>query len=198
MVNISNAEISRFLRTVIAWLQRHAPHEAPTYTQVGLSKQQLIPRETWLVHFTDDPDGIADKGFAIGVYDMNKLALTTHMSNTGFDKQFGGYNFAFIAGSRYANNAASEHKYGRHAVLFQNSGVVIDHYADEETQVIFHGEDVDPRTIVILRNYDGDWRVEPRRDTRRHGSSLFSGDFNACVAWVQQHFSQYRQYLTTL
>jgi len=58
--------------------------------------------------------------------------------------------------------------------------------------VIFHGKDVDPRSIIILR---GGWSVEARRQTRR-GGELFEGDFDTCVAWVQQNARQYWHYLT--
>lgn len=179
---------------VIEWLMRHDPAEAPTHAQVGLQQQKLIPRSTWLLHFTDHPDEVAAEGFKYGVADMNKLALTTYMSNKSFEKQFGGYNFAFLAGSRDSRNAEHDRKYGKHAVMFQNSGVMTFHYADEENQVIFRGEDVDPRDIVVLHHYD-DWQVQSRRQTRG-GKALYAGDFDRCVAWVQQHFAQYRRYLT--
>ena len=180
---------------VIDWLMRHDPAEAPTTAHAGLSRQQLLPATTWLVHFTDDPDGIAQKGFIYGVHDVSKLGLTTYMSKDNFYKRGGGYNFAFRANTRYANWAASEHKYGRDAVLFQNSGVVTQHYADEEEQIIFNGKDVDPRSIVILRNEDGDWQVAARRRTRGD-RPLYSGTFENAVLWVQQHYDQYRRYLT--
>lgn len=181
---------------VIGYLNQHAPHEAPTYTQVGLRQKHLLPRTTWLVHFTDQPDKIAAEGFRIGVHDINKLGLTTFFSNQSFEKEFGGYNFAFLADSQHANWAAGTHKYGKHAVMFQNSGVLTDHYADQEKQVIFHGEDVDPRDIVVLRNYGYDeWRVQSQRATRRD-EALFVGDFEKCVAWVEHNYRQYRRYLT--
>ena len=177
---------------VIEWLMRHDPAEAPSHAHMSLKDKQLLPRTTWLIHFTDSPDAIAEKGFTIGMGDMSKLGLTTYYKNTSFDKQYGGYNFAFIADSRHAKWAASEHKYGRHAVMFQNSGVRTYHYADEEDQVIFYGKDVDPRSIIILRE---GWTVEARRQTRR-GSELFEGDFEACVAWVERNARQYWRYLT--
>lgn len=181
---------------VTEWLLQNDPAEAPTHAQVGLAKDRLIPRNTWLVHFTNHPYEVANEGFKYGVGDINKLALTTYMSNTSFEKQFGGYNFAFLAGSRDASWAESKRKYGKHAVMFQNSGVMTYHYADEERQVIFYGPDINPRNIVILRNYDGDWQVEPRHETRRSGSALYRGDFEPCVAWVIKNFAQYRYYLT--
>lgn len=185
---------------VTAWLARHAPEEMPTYTQTGLASKRLLPRTTWLVHFTNDPEKVADEGFKIGMHDVNKLGLTTRFFNGSFEKQYGGYNFAFLANSRYARWAASEHKYGKHAVMFQNSGVLTHHYADEEQQVIFRGEDVDPRDIIILRSDGSEWHVRTRRPTRRnyrdYTATIFTGDFETCVRWVEQHCQQYRHYLT--
>jgi hypothetical protein len=182
---------------VTEWLLQHDPSDAPTYSQVGLQQNRLIPRNSWLLHFTNEPDAIAEQGFTIGTHDMNKLALTTFKSNTSFDKQFGGYNFAFLAGSRDARYAESENKYGKHPVMFQNSGVMTYHYADEEQQVIFRGEDIDPRDMVVLHQYD-EWSVMARRPTRRssYTSKLFTSDFETCVSWVMTHFDQYRRYLT--
>lgn len=184
--------------SVIDDLKQHDPVEAPTWAHMSLNNKALLPRNTWLVHFTDDPWGIAQSGFKIGMADMDRLGLTTWVRNTSFDKKHGGYNFAFEAGKRHARWAAQRGKYGQHAVLFQNAGVSAHHYGDEEDQVIFWGADVDPREIVVLEKRDGDWCVRGHRDTRRNDDpdTLFCGDFERAVAWVIQNFAQYRRYLT--
>jgi hypothetical protein len=176
------------------YIMRHDPAEAASTQFFSLRDKRLVPRQTWLVHFTDDPDAIAEQGFAMGTHDMARLGLTTHYKKSA--KTFGGYNFAFIADSKYANWAASERKYGKHAVMFQNSGVHTWHYSDEEDQIIFWGADVKPRDIVVLMHRD-DWQV--RSNDQRNGytdRSLFVGDFEKCVDWVIANFQQYRRALT--
>jgi hypothetical protein len=121
---------------------------------------------------------------------MDQLGLTRYLSD--HDKSFGGYNFAFTAGGRHASFAAHKRKYGRDAVMFQNSGVVVDHHGDEEEQVIFHGTDVDPRDIVVLRYLEGDWCVLGSDNDR----PLFKGTFDAAEKWVRSNFQQYRRALT--
>lgn len=172
----------------IDYMQRNDPAEVASTEHFSLRSKRLLPRETWLLHFTDDPMAIATEGFALGTMDMTRLGLTTYTSKSA--KEMGGYNFAFIADGRYAEWAASQRKYGRHAVMFQNSGVHTWHYGDEEEQVIFWGEDVKPRDIVVLMHHD-DWYVESH-DQRR----FLAGDFEKCVAWVMANFQQYHKALT--
>lgn len=169
--------------------------EAPTWAHMDLQKPKLLPRDTWLVHFTDKPYDIASQGFTIGMDQMDKLGLTTWYKNEGDYKKHGGYNFAFVAKGRHASYAASKGKYGRDAVVFQNSGVHAYHYGDEEEQVIFWGEEVSPKDIIVLVNEHGDWQVKTRHRLRNGETTLFSGDFEACVNWVIQNSAQYRKKL---
>lgn len=53
-----------------------------------------IVKNQWLIHFTNDADSIAKEGFTQGVFDIERLALTTRISD--FEKQYGGYNFAYL------------------------------------------------------------------------------------------------------
>lgn len=159
---------------VYEWLTRNSPEEAPSNQYLTLSNDNLIPGTTWLVHFTDEPDAIAKNGFTIGMVDHTKLGLTTYHSNTNRDKRSGGYNFAFEADSADAASASREHKYGEDAVMFQSSGVACYHVTDNEEQIIFNGQDVDPRKIVILRRYEDSWQVKS-----------YNGGFEDCVKWVQ-------------
>jgi len=181
--------------SVVEHLMQNDPAQAPSWAHMSLQKQQLLPRQTWLAHFTDDPWSIASSGFKYGMMDVDRLGLTTYFKNTGDSKKYGGYNFAFIADSKDARWAASKHKYGKDCVLFQNSGILVDHHGDQENQVIFRGSDVDPREIIVLK-YDGDdWIVKGHVDTRRQSDDLFKGSFEACVAWVKKNYNQYRKYL---
>jgi hypothetical protein len=190
----------------ITYLLQNDPAEAPTTAYLSLRNKNkpMIHRLTWLVHFTDEPTSIAEEGFKIGMNDPNKLGLTTYTKNTSFDKSDGGYNFAFIADSRDAKNAAhgrhGDSKYGKHAVMFQNSGVHAYHNGDEEDQIIFWGSDVNPRNIIVLKHLD-DWTVIGKtfyyKETHpTFDKELYKGDFEKCVAWIMNNFQQYRKALT--
>lgn len=179
--------------TVIEKVLHHDPADAPSWAYLDNSRKTLLPRNTWLVHFTDSPNEIAHQGFTIGVDQMDKLGLTTYFKSDSFIKKGGGFNFAFLATGRDAAFAASKGKYGRHAVLFQNSGVHAYHNSDEENQVIFWGADVSPKDIIVLENNGGDWHVQARSRLRNGETSLFTGDFESCVKWVIQNQAQYRK-----
>lgn len=179
---------------VVDYLLQHDPAEAPTHAYMSLERQKLLPRNTWLVHFTDAPWDIASQGFKYGVDQMDRLGLTTYFKNEGQDKRYGGFNFAFLADGRDALYAARGGKYGKSAVMFQNSGTLVYHSGDGERQVVFHGSDVDPREIVVLTNDGGDWQVRSHTATKRD-DILFTGDFSKCVAWVEKNFRQYQSKL---
>jgi len=180
---------------VVEHLVQHDPAEAPTWAHMSLNDPKLLPRTTWLVHFTDHPYDIAQQGFTIGMDQMDKLGLTTWFKNEGDFKKHGGYNFAFKALSRHADFAAHKGKYGQSAVLFQNSGVHAYHYGDEEDQVIFWGEEVSPKNIIVLVKEDDTWHVKTRHRLRNGQTSLFAGDYENCVKWVVQNSDQYRRKL---
>lgn len=154
----------------------------------------LLPRNTWLIHFTDHADSIMASGFTHGTFDMDMLGLTTRYTHDS--KKDGGYVFAFEADSRYAWYAARTGRYGKHAILFQNSGVKAYHYGDEEDQIIFWGPDVDKRMLIHLSpDYEGgrgsvDWNV-----LARDGRVLFTGEITKTIAWVEKNTVQYRRAL---
>lgn len=177
----------------IRYVMTHDPASAPTTAHMSLERDRLLERETWLVHFTDQPEEIQWNGFIYGVDQMDRLGLTKWLPD--FDKEQGGYNFAFEANSRDASEAASRGGYGRHAVLFQNSGVRTYHDSDQEYQIIFWGRDVDPGSIVVLRwnREHAVWVVK----NPKGGRDPFSGAFDKVVRWVQDHFAQYRRTITT-
>jgi 8-oxo-dGTP pyrophosphatase MutT (NUDIX family) len=182
----------------INYMMQHDPAEAPTWAHLDVQTPKLLNRQTWLIHFTDNPDAIAQHGFTIGMDQMDRLGLTTYYKNDGFDKKHGGYNFAFMANSRDANWAASQHKYGKHAVMFQSSGVHAYHYGDEENQVIYWGADVNPRSIVTLYDTGEGWAIPGIWRGKRQGNRdyVYKGDFQHAVAWVEQNYRQYEQLIT--
>lgn len=176
-----------FEEWVTDYLNHHAPEELPS-SQYFDSSPVMIPRNTWLVHFSNDAEEIIEQGFTHGTYDLEELGLTTYRSKES--KRHGGYNFAFIAQSRDAILAAQKKKYGSDCVVFQNSGVKTYHYSDEEDQVIFWGPEVDRRHMALIVQRDGDFQVKSRT-----GMILFSGAFDAAVQWVITNHRQYSNQL---
>lgn len=173
---------------VIDAVMANDPASAPTWAHMSLSKDRLLPRTTWLIHFSDDAESIARNGFKYGIDQMDRLGLTTWLGKS--EKNYGGYNFAFEATSR---DALRGEKYGRDAVLFMNSGVKAYHYGDEESQILFMGKDVDPNDIVLLRQAEGDWQVVPKVDIGRE--AVFRGALPQAIKWVMQNWTQYRRIL---
>jgi len=177
--------------TYINYLLNHDPSSAPS--TVYYSDIQLLKRPTWLVHFSNNAFDISQKGFKYGVDQMDQLGLTTWLGDQA--KEYGGYNFAFEAGSREANNAAAEGKYGKDAVMFTNAGVRAWHSGDEEHQVIFWGANVDPRSIIyIARDDDGwclqkHWRSKSKRGLR---DCIFrTENFEDMTGWIEENWRQY-------
>lgn len=118
-----------------------------THTAFDRRNAKHLKRLTWLVHFSDEAHRIAANGFRFGTDDVSWLGLTKFHS-----KKFPGYNFAFEALSREADEAARTKKYGRDCVMFQNSGVRAYHWGDGEDQVIFYGPDVKPERIILIEH----------------------------------------------
>lgn len=171
------------------------PDDADRPSTFYFTYGSLLKRTTWLVHFSDDPWDIKRDGFIYGTDRMDRLGLTTYIRKEG--KKFGGYNFAFEAGSRHAKWAAAKKKYGEHAVMFQNAGVKAWHSGDEEDQVIFWGKDVSPADLVVLWS-DGDgWHVARQRQGKGQSEFVFSADkYENAEKWVMQNFNQYRNVIT--
>ena len=157
-----------------------------TGSSMTLHSNKLLPRTTWLIHWTDDAYSIAAHGFIYGA-DIDTLALTTHRSDRYKRK---GYNFAFRADSSYAEDGK---KYGDEFVLFQNSGVKTYHYGDEEEQIVFYGPDVKSSDIVPVKNDGGDYVIfnqitdnEIKRFDR----------VSDVIEWVKKNYNQYKNVIT--
>lgn len=180
-------------------LMHNDPTEVPTWAYMDLNQNKLLERETWLIHFSNNANTVAREGFTIGVDQMDRLGLTTYFNNDGADKSYGGYNFAFKATD--PRGYLGGEKYGRHMLMFQNSGVEAWHHGDEENQVMFKGEDVDPRGIILIENDGGDWVVKPHPlskyvSPRDEDGLVRFEDMEKVVAWVQQNLAQYRKVIT--
>jgi hypothetical protein len=153
---------------------------------------ELIKNQ-WLIHFTNDAEGISNNGFKYGVDDMTKLGLTTNMSE--FDKKYGGYNFAYTLNDfvRYSKRSYTQgggYKYGKEAVIFNASGIKVWHHGDEEPQVIFYGNTA-KNIISITAGEEYDWGVY-----NKTGKILFeNSELEKVVKWITQNYQQYRKIL---
>jgi hypothetical protein len=123
---------------------------------------EVIKRDTWLVHVTSEENAynISKNGFNKGVNDLSKLGLTVFLSD--YDKQFGGYNFAYTINDflRYGlkPDYYTDFKYGTTPVVFRAAGIKCYHNGDEENQVIFWGNTASDIHIIekYTDRYDDD------------------------------------------
>lgn len=156
---------------------------------------ELIKNQ-WLIHFTDNADGIAKDGFKYGVYDITKLGFTVSVAE--FEKKYGGYNFAFTLRdfqkyglSSYGDWTKSGYKYGNEAVLFNASGIKAWHHGDQEPQVIFYG-DTARNIIPITAGEDSKFAVYNKK-----GKLLYQNDsLPQVVNWIVKNYQQYRNVIT--
>lgn len=140
-------------------------------------------RNNWLIHFTDNSHKVADEGFKYGISDMSKLGLTTYFNNEGFDKKYGGYNFAYPLDRRIDTG-----RYGKEAVIFRASGVVAYHNGDEENQAIFIGTEAKNRVPIFQG--DGEFVV----NNLKTGDRIYgSDDIDTLIKWVIDNFTQYHK-----
>lgn len=167
------------------------PNEYPAWTYLD---SPVLIKNQWLIHFTNNPNSIADEGFKYGVDDIDKLGLTTYEGD--FAKKYGGYNFAYTLNdfSKYAKSNQgwrNEYKYGNYAVVFNASGVKLWHYSDEEYQVIFYGNTA--RNIIpITQGENEKYGIYSNKTSQL----LFESDeLEKVVSWLVKNFVQYRKHL---
>lgn len=155
---------------------------------------EIIPRNTWLIHFSNDAKQIHKQGFKHGMYDLNKLGLTTKFHNEDEFKKNGGWNFAFIANSSDTKKSIDHDvsKYGYSAVMFQSSGVAVYHHGDQENQVIFQGKYINPRDTVYIEGtrqlLSITWQVMSRDEKILYEND----DIRKVINWVEQNYQQYK------
>ena len=141
-----------------------------------------VVKPTWLIHFTDDPDGIAMNGFKYGHEEFRGLHLTTYK---GDRMKFPGYNFYFDTDNeRDYRSTARQGKYGKHAVVFWGSGVEAWHSGDEERQVVFWGPSVRKDMIFPVKNDYGDWTVFGWNDRELYKSESIEDAVN----WIINNY----------
>lgn len=171
------------------WIGKMPDFDQPAYMHMRFVRH--LPPATWLVHFTNDPQDIADNGFAYGS-DIDGLHLTTWRTEAGRHNPHGDYAFAFAVGSRDALAAERAGKYGRHAVVFHTpGGIVAYHYGDEENQVVFDRRQTADR-IPVWHTPNDTWEIRRRSDGRqiREFDSL-----EQATSWLQAHYRQYARAL---
>jgi hypothetical protein len=156
--------------------------ETPTRSMVDFIR--VVKRNEWLAHFTDHPELICAYGFKYGQPDLTILALTTHVTEEA-RKRYPGWNFAFLA-EDHRTIKQYGHFYGRHAVLFQSAGVLVDHAADNYRQVVFWGPHV--KRVYPVWNESGDWLIRP---TDR--KELLLNSFAEARDWVETHHKDFPQ-----
>lgn len=148
-----------------------------------------ILKNQWLIHFTNDADGISKEGFKYGVDDMTKLGLTTRLGE--FEKKYGGYNFAYTINDfpKYYQRCYTKGggcKYGNEAVVFNASGIKLWHHGDGEPQVIFYGNTA--RNIIpITSGENNDYAIYSK-----DGKLLYENDdIIKVVNWLIKNYRQY-------
>ena len=161
--------------------------EIPTWAYL---KSPKVIKKQWLIHFTNDAENIAKKGFDFLVADISKLGLTTYMSKN-YDRAKDGYGFSYLL-SDYENygkgGRGTEWKYGKEAVLFLGSGIRAYHVTDNEYQTIFKGDTVQ-NIIPIISGEELRYGVYNKKTNRL----IYENDnMETIVEWVVKNYSQYR------
>lgn len=129
---------------------------------------KVLPRTTWVVHFTDYANEIATTGFTKGVEDLDNMAFTFLNGKRDYQHSGPGYNFGIQADDEKLLGEvtffhASESGYGRNAVLFQTGGVLAYHDGDKYNTVIFWGPSVNPKRIIPLTRRESGWWTGAKR-----------------------------------
>ncbi len=149
-----------------------------------------IVKNQWMIHFTEYAEDIAKDGFTHGVYDIERLGITSSVSD--FEKKYGGYNFAYDVNDykRYYRDRWSN-KYGSEAVLFRCSGVELWHHGDEEPQIIFWGDRAKNIIPITECGEEAPYCVT----SVKTGNIIYEGEFEEVVDWVLANYNQYRKHL---
>lgn len=166
-------------------------HSGYTKAHMSLRNNQVLPRNTWLIHFSNNVDDIVKEGFKFGAEDISNLALTTQFADS-VRKKYPGYNFAFaLQDSSDWNYAAESLNYGEDAVMFQSSGIRMDHYGDDEVQTVFYGPNV-KEFVYLGTGENTEWCVMTNTGKEIYGND----DFKKVVYWVVNNYQQYKNKIT--
>lgn len=116
----------------------------------------IVPKNTWLLHFTAEPERIIKSGFIYGEAKPHRLGLTWDTHQKPKQHPGAGFNFAFEAvdedgaGARWSPLAwPVASMTSDTALLFQAPGIACEHF-DGFQQVIFRGQDANLTNAKIL------------------------------------------------
>lgn len=156
--------------------------------------KRLLNQNNWLIHFSSDAKSIKRNGFEIGVENINDLPLTRVYAHAQ-DKA--GYNFAYLV-KDYINSSVPltyllNHNFKETAnsglLMFKSSGVIVDHLADENEEVIFDGASVNPKKIVlILPDQSSSYKNWIVKSQNPEIPDPFSGSILDAINWVKNNW----------
>lgn len=159
-----------------------------------LSNTELIQNQ-WLIHFTNDVEGIIDHGFK-GIRDISTIGLTKRINKN--QRENDGYNFAYTVddfdkfGKTSHPYIDMRYKYGKGAVLFRASGIKIWHRTDVEPQVIFRGNRVTNKIPITIGSISNLYEVK----NKKTGGVLYkTPEMREAVEWIINNFNTYRKVL---
>ena len=160
--------------------------------------KRLLNQNNWLIHFSSDAKSIKRNGFEIGVENINDLPLTRVYAHAQ-DKA--GYNFAYLV-KDYVNSSVPltyllNHNFKETAnsglLMFKSSGVIVDHLADENEEVIFDGASVNPKKIVlILPDQSSSYKNWIVKSQNPEIPDPFSGSILDAINWVKNNWKNNR------
>lgn len=175
-------------------------HRIPSdegHTKVSFATDPELLRNAWLIHFTDEPGSIWQHGFMYGTDDISQLGLTTARSHNSKSK-YATWAFAYDVNDfkRYYKSRGTP-KYGDQAVVFQATGLKINHYGDEEPQVIFDIKTA--HNIITIDSWENEkhgtvWAVMNKESK----VPIFQAqdddwkEFERCVYWIVNNYAQYK------
>jgi len=172
----------------------HSNSPEPTPAHRYYIFKRLLNQNNWLIHFSSDAKSIKRNGFEIGVENINDLPLTRVYAHAQ-DKA--GYNFAYLV-KDYINSSVPltyllNHNFKETAnsglLMFKSSGVIVDHLADENEEVIFDGASVNPKKIVlILPDQSSSYKNWIVKSQNPEIPDPFSGSILDAIKWVKNNW----------
>lgn len=152
-------------------------YELPSWLYMEFNR---VVKNEWCIHFGNDSESIARKGFTKGTEEIECLAFTTAVR----EKRGPGYDFAFPLGEKDIDH----NYYGNEAVIFQTSGVEIYHNGDSQNQVVFWGPNAKNFIPIKYDEHVGEWCIYGMNN-----QVLKSGRPSEILEWVLTNLPQYRK-----
>ena len=172
------------------------PEQAPTHRYYIF--KQLLGSNNWLLHFANNAESIKKNGFLIGVENINDLPLTKIW---GHARDKAGYNFAYLAKNynsknaptTYLNTQSHQESSESGLLMFKSSGILVDHLADNNDEVIFDGKSVNPKNIVvIIPDKSSDYEKWIVKSQNPKSNDPFSGTLQQTIEWVMKNSNVYK------